>query len=129
MTFTVSLPTEDRVRAHAFYRALGLPTPGESAEDGVPEPLVVSMGDGAQVMLIPIGGFNWVTGGQAVAGPDTVECRLSLDLSSPQEVDELVARAEEAGGTVIAAPQAQPWGYSATFSDPDGHLWQVLVPG
>lgn len=128
MTFTVSLPTEDRVRSHTFYRAIGLPTPGEPAEDGVPEPLVVSAADGAQVMLIPTGGFSWVTGSREVAGPGTVECLLSLDVPTTQEVDEMVARAEAAGGEVLAVPQVQPWGYSGTFSDPDGHLWQVLVP-
>ena len=128
MTFIVSLPTHDRVRAHAFYGALGLSTPGQPASDGVPEPLTVSVGDGVQLMLIPAGGFGWVTGGRQVAGPDVAECLLSLDLPSAADVDDLVARAEAAGGTVVSAAEEQPWGYSATFADPDGHLWQVLVP-
>jgi uncharacterized protein len=128
VTFTVCLPTEDRVRAHAFYSALGLSIPGEPAADGVPEPLIVSVDDGVQLMLIPTGGFSWVTAGRAVAGPGTVECLLSFDLHSPTQVDDLIARAEAAGGDVVTPPQTQPWGYSATFGDPDGHLWQVLVP-
>jgi predicted lactoylglutathione lyase len=28
---------------------------------------------------------------------------------------------------VASAAQHQPWGYSGTFADPDGHLWQVLA--
>jgi hypothetical protein len=35
----IALPTADRSRAHAFALALGLETPGELAEDGVPDPL------------------------------------------------------------------------------------------
>lgn len=128
MTFTVALPTHDRVRAHAFYTALALPTPGERAADGVPEPLVVVMGGGAQLMLIPAGGFGWVTAGRKVADHDTAECLLSLDVGSPAQVDALTTRAEAAGGVVVSAPQTQPWGYSATVSDPDGHLWQLLAP-
>ncbi len=125
MTFTIALPTADRVRAHRFYAALGLPTPGEAASDGVPEPLTVVVGEGAQLMLIPSGGFGWVTAGRETADRDVVECLLSLELSSATEVDDLVTRAEAAGAELVTPAQAQPWGYRATFADPDGHLWEV----
>ena len=29
----------------------------------------------------------------------------------------------------IGEPAALPWGYSATFADPDGHLWMVAQSG
>jgi len=78
-------------------------------------------------MLIPTGGFGWVVSGRDVAAPGTVECLLSITLGSPEEVDALLARAAEAGGEIAAGPEPQPWGYSATFADPDGHLWQVVA--
>ena len=128
-SFRVCLPTADRVRAHAFYQALGLPTPGdEIGSDGVPEPLTVVVGDRARVMLIPTGGFGWVTAGREVAAPGVVECLLSIEAPTAGEVDELVARVEAAGGEVVMTPRAQPWAYRATFADPDGHLWEVHVP-
>ncbi|MBJ7357720.1 VOC family protein [Nocardioides sp.] len=126
----VALPTEDRVAAHAFARALGLDTPGELADDGVPEPLRVVVNERASVMYVPTGGFGWVTAGRDVARRGTAECLLSLAVSSPAEVDDLVARAAAAGGAEVTAPQQQPWGYTGTFSDPDGHLWEVVAdPG
>jgi uncharacterized protein len=124
---TVCLPTEDRVRAHAFYAALGFETPGEPAEDGVPEPLQVVVNDGLHVMLIPTGGFGWVTAGRATADRGTSECLVSLAVDTTTAVDGLLAAVPSAGGEVTAPAQQQPWGYTGTFADPDGHLWEVAA--
>jgi predicted lactoylglutathione lyase len=123
----IALPTGDRARAHAFARALGFDTPGELADDGVPEPLRVVVNERATIMYIPTGGFGWVTAGRAVAAPGTVECLVSLGVASPSAVDDLVSRAAAAGGAEVTAPQQQAWGYTGTFADPDGHLWEVAV--
>ncbi|MGH9234976.1 MAG: VOC family protein [Acidimicrobiales bacterium] len=37
-----------------------------------------------------------------------------------------MARAADAGATVITAPGTRPWGYTGTVADPDGHLWMVV---
>ena len=73
-------------------------------------------------MLIPRGGFGWVAGENAVAGPGTSECILSVDA----DVDAFVSQAGAAGAAIVAEPSQQPWGYSGTFADPDGHLWMVV---
>jgi uncharacterized protein len=129
----VSLPTADRVRAHAFYRdALGLEAVGELADDGVPEPLLFVHNDDARLMLVPTGGFGWVVGDHEVAAPGTSECVLGISAASDAEVDEIVARAAEAGATLASEPAPQPWGYAAAFADPDGHVWTVtsaVLPG
>lgn len=122
---TVCLPTDDRARAYAFYAALGFETPGELAEDGVPEPLRIVVADGLQVMLVPTGGFGWVTAGRVTATRGTVECLLSLPVTTPAEVDAVLAAIPDAGGEVASPGRQQPWGYTGTFADPDGHLWEV----
>ena len=122
----LALPTDDRVRVHAFYRDLGLAAVGEPAEDGVPEPLQVVVGDGLHLMFIPRGGFGWVTGEHDVAAPGVAECLLTLPAACDDEVDTLFARAEAAGAAVVTRPGPPAWGgYAATFADPDGHLWQI----
>ena len=99
--FLLSLPTADRVRAHAFYReALGLEAVGELADDGVPEPLVFVVNEAARLMLIPTGGFGWVTGDNAVAEPGTSECLLGITADRDAEVDAVVERARTAGAGV-----------------------------
>ena len=37
----------------------------------------------------------------------------------------IVERARNAGATVATEPAPQPWGYAASFVDPDGHIWTV----
>jgi predicted lactoylglutathione lyase len=127
----ISLPIADRRTSCAFYReAFGVDPVGEPAEDGVPEPLQFDL-DGARIMLVPSGGFGWVIGDHRVAQAGSSECLLSLTVRTGAAVDELIARAADAGATVITAPGTQPWGYTGTVADPDGHLWMVVraAPG
>jgi len=123
----IALPTEDRSRAYAFAQALGFETPGEIADDGVPEPLRVQLNEQTAVMYIPTGGFGWVTAGRPTAKSDTTECLVSLQAGSTSEVDELLGRVDAAGGQVVSGPEQKQWGYTGTFADPDGHLWEAIV--
>lgn len=54
------------------------------------------------------------------------EFSLGQLVRSREEVDDLLAKAEAAGASVIEAHD-RPWGiYSGYFQDPDGHLWEVI---
>lgn len=51
---------------------------------------------------------------------------LAHNVRSESEVDEVMSRALEAGGTLVKEPEKVFWGgYSGYFGDPDGHLWEV----
>jgi uncharacterized protein len=91
----------------------------------VPEPLQFVLNDGVRVMLIPTGGFDWITGDHDVAPRGTSECVLSLSAETDTEVDATVRRAHDAGAAIVTEPGRQPWGYAGAFADPDGHLWMV----
>lgn len=56
---------------------------------------------------------------------------IAFNTRSHDEVDELLAAAETAGGTVTKPAKEQVWGgYSGYFADPDGHPWEVAFnPG
>jgi predicted lactoylglutathione lyase len=123
MDIVFALPTADRATSHAFYSALGFEAVGELGSDGLPEPLQFAINAHTKLMLIPRVGFGWVSADNAVAEPGMSECVLSFT----GDVDAVVARAREAGATIVAEPGQQPWGhYAGTFADPDGHLWLVL---
>lgn len=122
----MSLPTADRQAAFAFYgQGLGLQAVGELADDGVPEPLQFILNDGARLMLVPTGGFGWISGDHQVAPSGTSECVLIIGTDTDAEVDELVRRAQDAGASIVTAPGTQPWGYAGAFADLDGHVWMV----
>ena len=44
----------------------------------------------------------------------------------PQEVDDVLAEAERAGGTIVRAAARAEWGgTSGAFADPEGYVWEV----
>ena len=56
---------------------------------------------------------------------------FSYLVGSAERVDEILAEAEAAGGTVARGARDAEWGgYDGYFADPDGHLWKVAFgPG
>jgi predicted lactoylglutathione lyase len=51
---------------------------------------------------------------------------LAYNVGSPEEVDEVLAQAKAAGGTVPRAGGKTFYGgYSGIFIDPEGHPWEV----
>ncbi|GLZ49964.1 glyoxalase [Actinomycetospora sp. NBRC 106375] len=129
MAVVVAVPTADRRVAHDFYTAgLGLEPLGETGDDGLPEPLQFVLGPGVTLMLIPTGGFGWVTADHEVAAPGQSECLLSVVVGTAAEVDALTDRARAAGAVVKEEPRDPGWGtWCSTVADPDGHLWMIQV--
>lgn len=56
---------------------------------------------------------------------------IAFNTRTHDEVDEVLAAVEAAGGTVTKPAEEQVWGgYSGYFADPDGHPWEVAFnPG
>lgn len=126
--FTIALPIEDRQRSYEFYQsALGLKPVGDPAEDGVPEPLQFQLDEHVVLMLLPSGGFDWVTGDRQVAPPDVSEVLLGLEVSTAEKVTATVERMKHGGGSIAAAPEQQDWGFTGVATDPDGHAWQIIA--
>ena len=54
---------------------------------------------------------------------------LAHNVSTKEEVDEVLDEAVAAGGRLIKPAQDVFWGgYSGYFADPDDHLWEVAYP-
>ena len=55
------------------------------------------------------------------------EVLFSIDAESKEEVDELLQKAEAAGGTIYAhGGEKDGWMYGGGFVDLDGHRWNLL---
>ncbi|NYF16263.1 hypothetical protein HDC37_001077 [Microbacterium sp. AK009] len=116
----ITLGVGDLDRALAFYGALGW-TPHEKSIDGV-------------VAFFPLDGFVLALWGRAELAEDSgVDdpggwggVTLAHDVTSPAEVDSILAAAADAGARIARRAGATPWGgYSGVFVDPDGHPWEV----
>jgi uncharacterized protein len=53
---------------------------------------------------------------------------LAYNVRSKERVDEVLAEAESAGGTIVKPAQPTSWGgYGGYFADPEGYLWEVAT--
>ena len=116
----ITLGVDDLPRARAFYAALGWRESASSSEEiaflhGVGPALGLwsraALAEDSGVAQDP-GGWGGIT--------------LAHNVGSPEEVDAVLAEAQDAGGTVVRAAVTTDWGgYSGVFTDPDGHRWEV----
>ena len=116
----ITLGVRDVARSAEFYeKGLGLPR-----KESPPE-----------VAFFPLNG-TWLGlyGREDLAEDATVSPEgegfrsfaLAHNVHSEAEVDEVVDRALDAGGTLVKRTQPTSWGgYAGYFADPDGHLWEV----
>jgi uncharacterized protein len=129
----ITLGVSDLERSLAFYRALGLESPGVIGTE-------FRRGDdnpgGAAAMFELHGGLILALYGRTdlekdanatFDAPGSGEFSLGHLVGSRDEVDAVLAEAEAAGATLTEQPHERPWGiYSGYFRDPDGHLWEII---
>jgi predicted lactoylglutathione lyase len=115
----VTLGVADLGAARRFYEALGWSS-GSDPDQGV-----VFFQTGSMVLglwsredlakdsgLEDTGGWGGIT--------------LAHNVSSPADVDTVIAEARAAGATIAREGATTFWGgYSGAFLDPDGHAWEV----
>lgn len=123
----ITLVVRDLDRSRDFYVA-GL---GWAAELDVPgEVVMIRVGDRLVLSLwqedAAVGELGAIGRGDG-APPFT----LAHNVSTPDDVDRVLAEAAAAGAAVPAEPVARDWGgYTGYFADPDGFRWEVAYnPG
>lgn len=106
----VTLGVEDLARARSFYEALGW------AGAQQPDDEVCFFQAGGMVF-----GLWTALGGHGAPGIE-----LAHNVRSPEEVSQVLAEAERAGGTVRRQAARAEWGgTTGAFADPDGYVWEV----
>ncbi len=118
----ITLAVDDIEKSRAFYCALGW----QEAEGG-----------NEKVAFYALAGqFFSLYSRAALAGDigmpihtrTTGSITLATNYPTKEEVDKAYAVAMKAGAVGITEPQDVFWGgYSGTFADPDGHLWEVAL--
>ena len=115
----ITLGVRDLAGARAFYEALGWATRGNPDDD---------------VFFFQAGGLVFALWDRGLLAEDSgVEdgggwggVTLSHNVRSPEDVDAVIEEARRAGAHIVREPGETFWGgYSAAFTDPEGHPWEV----
>ncbi len=121
-TLIVNLPVQDLATSTHFFAALGFSFDSRFATEHI-NVLIIS--DAAYVQLVAAAMFKIITK-RDIADTSSAEAVLQLRVDSRQRVDELVDKALAAGGQRANEPNDQGFIYGRSFSDLDGHLWDVF---
>ena len=106
MTFGV----KDLARARSFYEAMGW------AGAQQPDDEIAFFQAGGMVF-----GLWTALGGHGAPGIE-----LAHNVRSPKEVENVLARAKQAGARIVRPAARADWGgYSGAFADLDGYVWEV----
>jgi uncharacterized protein len=124
----ITLGVENLQRALDFYRdGLGLPTQGIVGTEF--EHGAVAFFDlqaGVKLALWPRRSIAHDSG-TALGAASATEFTLGHNVSSKEEVDAVLAQAAQAGAVLVKPAHDTFWGgYAGYFTDPDGHLWEIV---
>ena len=119
----INLPVADLAATKAFYTGLGFSLNPQFSDE---QTACVVISDTIVVMALQRERFaDFVTGsvGNPAASTTVINC---LSAESRDEVDDLVSRALANGGKPWLDKMEQGPMYGHSFTDPDGHVWEVL---
>ncbi len=120
----VMLGVQDLARAKKFY-AEGM---GATIDKDYPQFVSMTLGDKSSMLAL----YEWdaaaADAGVSSEGSGFRGMSFHFISESREGVDEVIAQAEAAGGTVVKKAEAAQWGgYFGYFADPDGYLWKVAT--
>lgn len=119
----VNLPVKDLPGSVAFFTALGFSFDPRFTNDSA---TCMIVGENIFVMLLVEPFFQGFIKKDICDARKSTEVLVCLSCESRTEVDELVAKAVAAGGTLPRAPEDHGFMYSHAFEDLDGHIWELV---
>jgi len=119
----INLPVRDLQKSIEFFTKLGFTFNPHFTDDRC---TCMIISEEAYVMLIVEPRFREFTKKQICDTSTSTEALLCISAGSRAEVDELVNKALEIGGTPAMPAQEYSFMYYRTFHDVDGHHWEVM---
>ena len=119
----INLPVKDLTRSVEFFTKLGYTFNPDFTDENA---TCMIIGENIFAMLLVEDYFRTFTDREIIDAHRGVEALIALSLDSREEVDDQVAKAWAAGGSVPREPVDHGFMYQHGFQDPDGHLWEVF---
>jgi uncharacterized protein len=118
---TIMIGVQDLARSKRFYGD-GL---GCRIDQDYPHFVSFDLGDGSSSLALYPREAAAQDAGVSSEGSGFRGVSFHYIVASSDAVDEVMADAAVAGGTVVKEAAASRYGYFGYFADPDGHLWKV----
>ena len=119
----VNLPVKDLNRAVEFFTKLGFKFNPQFKDKNA---TCMIINEDIFVMLLVEEFFKTFTKKEICNTSKNIEAIIALSADSRENVDEMINKAIEAGGTGPRKPQDHGWMYDRAFEDIDGHLWEII---
>lgn len=119
----VNLPVKDLERSKAFFGHLGYTFNPQFTND---QGACMVISDTIYAMLLTEPFFQGFTKKPISDATHSTEVLICLSCESREEVDQLVAKALEAGGKAPNPVQDHGFMYAHGYEDLDGHQWEVM---
>ena len=119
----VNLPVKDLGKSIDFFKKLGFSFNAEFTDETA---ACMVVADDINVMLLTHEKFKVFTPKEICDATRSTEVLVSLSCESRANVDELVRKAVDAGGSTYSDPQDHGFMYGHGFQDPDGHIWELF---
>ena len=119
----VNLPVTDLKRSMAFFGALGFRFDPRFTNENA---ACMILGENMFAMLLIKSFFKTFTKKQICDATKSTEVLLCLSLEGRARVNDLVAKAAAAGGTIPREPKDHGFMYQHAFEDLDGHIWELI---
>ena len=119
----VNLPVKDLQRSVAFFTALGYDFDLNFTNENA---TCMIVDENIFVMLLVEPFFQTFIKKEICDARKSTEVLVCLSCESRAKVDELVAKAVAAGGTIPREAQDHGFMYGHAFEDLDGHIWELV---
>ena len=119
----VNLPVKDLNKSKEFFARLGFSFNEQFTDD---KAACLVIGENIFAMLLREEFFKRFTKKESADAKKTTEALIAIDAESRQQVDDMIKKAAEAGGSIYRDAEDHGWMYGHGFADLDGHQWEVL---
>ena len=120
----INIAVKDLAKSREFFSKLGF-TFNEQFSDETAASLVID--DNIFFMLLTDNKFQSFIKDRAIADTSlTTEALYAISVDSREAVDAFLDKVMMAGGSAFREPEDYSFMYARSFTDLDGHIWEIL---
>ena len=119
----VNLPAKDLNKTIEFFTKLGFKFNPQFTDENA---TCMIVGENIFVMLLVEKFFKTFTKKEISDTTKYTEAIVAISAESKEEVDQMIKKVVDAGGSEPRDPQDYGWMYARSFEDINGHLWEII---